>query len=149
MTLLVASNTCQNLMTASFTVAVGDTMLDTGGTLRTFNGSDTSARTFEVIKLPPNSRVVSGSVDCTVAFDAATLTSTIGDSGSATRYLGSTDLKGVGTTPLVPTGYVNTGGLSIRLVTAIADAITTGSMVITVNYVIEGRSNEVIRSINP
>jgi hypothetical protein len=73
-------------------------------------------------------------------------TVTIGDSDTANRYLGTTDIMGTsGRTALVPTGYVNTNGLPIRLTIAslTVAAASAGKIRIRVEYIVRGKASEV------
>lgn len=138
---LIASRTAQYPLVAEFTFNFDDTMVNTSGATVDFGKTNTASTVVEVIPLPPGAVVIGGSVDTLTAFDAATFNVSVGDSGSATRYLGATDKKGTGTTALVPTGYRGTGE-NVRVTFVPADACTTGKMTVRVQYVIEGRSNE-------
>lgn len=142
MALLKASRTAQWPLVAEFTFNFDDTMVNTSGATVDFGKTNTAATVVEAIPLPPGAVVVGGSVDTLTAFDAATFNVSIGDSGSATRYLGATDRKSAGTSALVPTGYRGTGE-NIRISFTAADACTTGKMTVRVMYVVDGRSNEV------
>lgn len=105
----------------------------------------TSATAVVAIQLPINSIVTGGFIVVDTAYDTTgTATVTVGDSGSASRYLGSTNLKATGRTALVPTGYINTGGLDISLTPTLADtAATVGAVRVVVEYIIDGRATEV------
>jgi len=129
-------------MVAEFEFNFDDTMDNTSGAEVDFGATNTSASTVEIIPLPPGAVVIGGSVDTHVAFDAATMNVTVGDSGAADRYLGTTDVKSVGTNALVPTGYRGTGE-NVRLTFTAADVCTTGKAVVRVEYVVADRSNEV------
>ena len=144
MSLLIASRTAQDPLVAEFTFNFDDTMVPKGGGAAVdFGVSNTSATTVVVIPLPPNSTVIGGSVDVNTAFDAATFNITVGDNTSANRYLGTTDIKGVGTDALVPTGYRNEIGENIELTFTAADVCTTGNATVRVEYTVAGRSCEV------
>lgn len=142
MALKIASRTAQYTLQAEFTWNYNDTMLDTTGALKDFKTTGTSI-VADVIPLPPNATVVSGSVTTDTAVTGSTAYNvSVGDSGSATRYLGATDRKAAGTTALVPTGYIGTGQ-NIRLTVAptVADA-TLGTLTLRVAYVVRGRAQE-------
>ena len=143
MSALKATRTAQRPLVASFVWNFDDTMLDTGGVSKDFGATNIASTVFEVVNLPVGAIVTGGSVVTETAFDAATYTVSIGDSGSATRYLGATDVKSAGRTALVPTGYRNTGGLNIRATVVPADACTTGKLTLLVEYIIDGKSEEV------
>jgi hypothetical protein len=140
---LIPSRTVQWPLAADFTFSFDDTMTPAaGGADVDFGATNTSATTVVVIPLPPGATVIGGSVDTTVAFDAATFNVTVGDADDPDRYLGTTDVKAVGSEPLVPTGYVGTGQ-NIELTFNAADVCTTGTATVRVEYVVAGRSNEV------
>ena len=144
MSLLIASRTAQSPLVAEFTFNFDDTMVPAaGGAAVDFGAANTSATTVVVIPLPPNSTVTGGSVDVNEAFDAATFNITVGDATTADRYLGTTDSKAVGSTPLVPTGYLNASGENVELTFTAADVCTTGNATVRVEYVVAGRACEV------
>jgi len=141
---LTTARSAQTVLSAFFAFKHDDTMVSTaGGAAVDFGSSNTSATTVVAIPLPPNSMVVGGAVTRQEAFDAATYNVTVGDSSSAARYLGSTDVKATGSTALVPTGFLNTTGLNIELTFTAADACTTGEAVVRVDYIVLNRSTEV------
>ena len=143
MALLIPSRTAQYPLVAEFTFNFDDTMVPAaGGAAVDFGATNTSATTVEIIPLPPGATVIGGSVDRTTAFDAATFNVTVGDEDDADRYLGTTDVKAVGSTALVPTGYKGIGQ-NIRLTFTAADVCTTGVCTVRVEYVVDDRSNEV------
>lgn len=144
MSKLFASRGSQNVQCAEFTFEYDDTMLDTSGALKDFGKTNTASTVFEVVNLPPDAVVVGGDLITETAFDAATYTVSVGDAGSATRYLGSTDKKGVGRTPLVPTGHRSGGNL--RITVAAADACTGGKMTLRVLFITPNRVTEVYPS---
>lgn len=124
-----------------FDIASGDVMVATNGVSQTFKAT---TGVFDIINLPVNSQVVSGDVTVeTVSNDSSTATISVGDSGSATRYLGATSIKSAARTALVPTGFMNTSGLNIRitLANATGDA-TTGKVRVNVCYIVKNRQNE-------
>lgn len=108
--------------------------------LKTGTGYDTVTQgTFKCIAVPAGARVLSGYV---VVSDAtsSSVTITVGDGGSAARYLGSTSANSTGLTALVPTGYKYTEDDTIDIVVGGANAAADGVIELYVNYVIEGRS---------
>lgn len=143
MALKKATRASQRVSSSIFSWTYADTVVNTSGATVDFGSSNTSATTAEVINLPKGAIVVGGALVRSTAFDAATYTVTVGDADSATRYLGSTDVKGTGITALVPTGYVSTGQ-NIRLVFTAADVCTTGVAYLRVDYVIDERADEVV-----
>lgn len=94
------------------------------------------------IELPPNAIVLGGDVTVTEAFNSATTdVIDVGDSVSQNRYLNDGNIHAAGRVALVPTGYVHPGGdLTVRWVGAGA-APTAGTARLTVQYVVQGRSN--------
>ena len=144
MSLLIAARTAQSPLVAEFNFNFDDTMVPAaGGAAVDFGLTNTIATTFMVIPLPPNSTVVGGSIDRNEAFDAATYTISVGDASAAARYLAATDVKAVGSTPLVPTGYLNEAGENIEIVLTCADVCTTGKGTIRVEYIVRDRACEV------
>lgn len=106
----------------------------------------TSGTALEAIKLPGNSRVVSGQLIVTTAFNSATSdTITVGDGGSAARYKGSIDGQSAALTALVPTGYKYTAPDTVDVTwTGVGTAPTAGAAVLIVEYVTDNRANEVV-----
>lgn len=144
MSLLIASRTAQSPLVAEFTFNFNDTMVPTaGGAAVDFGETNTAATTVMVIPLPPGATVTGGSVDRNEAFDAATMNITVGDATDPDRYLGTTDVKAVGSTPLVPTGYLGAAGENVELTFNAADACTTGNATVRVEYTVADRSCEV------
>lgn len=141
MSKLIASRTAQYVMEAEFVLNFDDTMVNTSGVEVDFGKTNTAATSVDIINLPAGAVVVGGSVTTDTAFDAATFNVTVGDSGSATRYLGTTDKKAAGLTELVPTGYRGDGE-NLRLTFTAADVCTTGKMTVRVEYITTGRANE-------
>ena len=129
-------------ITSEFTFDVAnDTMKNTSGVDDNFKV--VGSHVFDVILLPNNATVVSGEVVTETAVSGSTAYNvSVGDSGSATRYLGVTDKVAAGRTALVPTGFVG-GGEQIRVTVAptVADA-TAGKITVRVTYVIRNRMNE-------
>lgn len=130
-------------ITSEFTFDVAnDTMKNTSGVDDNFKV--VGSHVFDTILLPNNATVVSGEVVTETAVSGSTAYNvSVGDSGSATRYLGVTDKVAAGRTALVPTGFVG-GGEQIRVTVAptVADA-TAGKITVRVSYIIRNRVNEV------
>lgn len=143
MAVLKASRTAQNVMEAEFSFNVEDTMVNVSGVSQDF-GTVTLTGAFDIINLPTNAVVLSGSVVTEEVCDTASFAVTIGDSSSANRYLASTDVKAAGLVALTPTGYVNTGGLNLRLTYTTADVCTTGRITVRIEYIVVGRANEAV-----
>jgi hypothetical protein len=143
MALIRKNRALQYPLMAEFTFNMVDTMLATDGVVRTIGG--TGATVFDVSNLPPGAVVVGGEVIVEVAANdtGATATIKVGDSGSATRYLGTTTVKTAGRSALVPTGY-RSAGEDIRITMANANGDSTaGTVTVRVLYTITGRTNEV------
>jgi hypothetical protein len=140
---LIATRTAQWPLVAEFTFNFNDTMVDKDGTLKDFKTVGTSIIA-DVIPLPTGAIVTGGEVVTETAVTGSTAYNvSVGDSGSATRYLGATDRVAAGRTALVPTGYVGTGE-NIRLTVApTVAAATAGKVTVRVTYIVRNRSNEV------
>lgn len=142
MATLIASRAAQYPLTATFEFEVGDDMVNVSGVSAAFTAA--SGTTYDVIKLPQNSVVTGGELIVeTVSNDSNAAAITIGDSGSATRYLGSTSIKSAARTALVPTGYKNASALPIRITIANTDGdATTLKARVNVQYIVMNRANE-------
>ena len=145
MSVLKAARTTQNVVTSEFTFNFDDTMIDKDGVSKDFKTVGTSF-VGDVINLPPSSIVTGGEVVTETAVTGSTAYNvSIGDSGSATRYLGATDRVTAGRTALVPTGFVNVDGLNLRLTVApTAAAATAGVVTVRVSYMVRGKANDVV-----
>lgn len=132
----------QYALHAEFTFNLTDTFTMTDGTVRAF-GAAGAATIADVVALPPNAVVIGGDLTVeTVSNDSSTSTVSVGDSGSATRYLGATNLKSAARTALVPTGFRGAGE-DIRLTFANAGGdATAGTVTLRVTYIVSGRVNE-------
>ena len=139
---LLASRTAQTVMEAEFTFNFDDTMANTSGTTVDFGKTNSASTVFEVINLPPGAVIVGGDVVTETAFSATTVNVSVGDSGSATRYLAATNVKAAGRTALVPTGYRGTGE-NIQITVAPSGVSTTGKATVRVLYITTGRAQEV------
>lgn len=143
MAALKATRTAQKVMEAEFTFSIGDTMVNTAGAADAF--ATVGSHVFDVIGLPPGATVVGGEVVTDTAFQGSTAYNvSVGDSGSATRYLGATDKTSAARTALVPTGYIGQGE-AIRLTVAPTVATATaGKITLRVLFSVLGRANEVV-----
>lgn len=139
---LIAARSAQYPLAAEFTFNFDDTMTNVAGTTLDFGAANTAATTVSIIPLPVGATVLGGSIRRDVAFDAATFNVTVGDATTADRYLASTDVKAVGITALVPTGYTHATGEDLRLTFTAADVCTTGKATVRIEYTIAGRANE-------
>lgn len=143
MALLTPTRTTQAPKVAHFAFKHDDTMVPkSGGAAVDFGATNTSATTFVTIPLPVGAVVTGGYIARTEPFDAATYSITIGDADDDNRYLAAADLKAVGVTPLLTPGYVSMGQ-NIEVIINAADACTTGEAIIVVEYVVDGRADEV------
>ena len=138
----LATRSSQYPLMAEFTFNVLDTMVNTSGANDGF--ATVATHVFDVINLPAYATVVGGEVVTESAITGSTAYNvSVGDSVSATRYLGVTDKTAAARTALVPTGFVGAGE-NIRLtVTPTVAASTGGTITLRVMYVIRGRGNEV------
>jgi hypothetical protein len=140
MAVLKASRTAQTVLSAEFSWAVGDTMLNTSGASDGF--ASAAAHAFDVINLPPGAVIVGGELVVGTAFNGSTYALIVGDSAAADRYLATADRKAAARTALVPTGYVSQGE-AVRLTVTPTGTTTAGAGVVRVEYVVRGRANEV------
>ena len=143
MAALRPSRTSQNVMNAEFAWSIGDTMTNVAGTADEF--ASAAAHVFDAINLPPGAIIISGQLVVTTAFDGTTYPVVIGDSAVANRYLATADRKAAAITALVPTGYVGLGE-NLRVTITPTGTTTAGTGYIHIQYVIQGRSNEVVSS---
>jgi hypothetical protein len=138
---LISTRSAQKVMSTEFTFTVADTIKNTAGVVAGFNASITA----DIINLPIGSRVVGGEVVTSTAFAPGTSYSiAVGDSAVANRYLASTDRLALGRTALVPTGFHNDSGLDVRAtIVLVGTTPTAGRMTVRVQYVTDGRAEEV------
>ena len=147
---IISARSAQYPLYAELTFNFDDTVVPvSGGTPITgsrevdFGKTNTLETVVRAIPLPIGATVIGGSVTTDVAFDAASYTVKVGDSASAARYLGATDKKGLGTTALVPTGYVGDGE-DVQVTITSADVCTTGKMTVRVGFTVANRMSEVV-----
>lgn len=143
MSVLKKTRASQAVQSAEFVWNFSDTMLDTSGASKDFGAADLTARAFDVIGLPMGAVVVGGALVVETTFDTAGYDVYVGDSGVTNRYLASTDVKTAGITALVPTGFVNSSGLPIRITVATDDVCTAGKARLRVDFIVQGKANEV------
>ncbi len=145
MAVLIAARTAQVVQESEFTFSFNDTMLNTSGVSDNF--ATVASHVFDVIPLPIGAVVLGGEVVTdTVVTGSTAYNVSIGDAGSATRYLGATDKTTAARTALVPTGYrvVNAAG-GIRLTVApTAASSTAGKVTVRIQYVIDGKADCVL-----
>ena len=137
------SRAAQTVLSAEFTFEFADTMKDVNGVTKDFKTVGTHV--FDAINLPPRATVVGGEVVTETAVTGSTAYNvSVGDSGSATRYLGVTNRVTAGRTPLVPTGYVGDGeNLRLTVAPTVADA-TAGKVTVRVQYIMRDRWSETV-----
>lgn len=142
MAVLKPTRTVQYPVVAEFTFNFDDTMVNTAGASDGF--ATVASHVFDVIPLPVGAIVTGGEVVTETAVTGSTAYNvSVGDSGSATRYLGATDRVTAGRTALVPTGFVGAGE-NIRLTVAPTVATATaGKVTVRVQYILRGKANEV------
>lgn len=141
MSKLIAARSQQYPLVAEFTFNFDDTMVDIAGVTKDFK--TVGSTVVDAINLPPSATVIGGEVVTETAITGATAYNvSIGDSGSATRYLGATNRVAAGRTAIVPTGFVGNGE-QIRLTVSptVADA-TAGKVTVRIEYVVRNRANE-------
>jgi hypothetical protein len=111
----------------------------------TFSFGDLNEDTaYEVIDIPPNSVILSGSFFTTVAWNSTTSdVIDLGDSGSATRYASNLNIRAANAlNAITPTGYVSPGGpLTVTWTAGTADTATTGTVRLIVEYVTLGKAD--------
>lgn len=141
MTNRIATRGSQYVMCSEFTFEFDDTMVDVNGVAKDFK--TVGSTVVEPINLPPKAIVVGGEVVTETAVTGSTAYNvSVGDSGSATRYLGITNKLSAGLTALVPTGYVGTGENLRVTVSPTVDAATAGKVTVRVRYIMRDRQNE-------
>lgn len=99
------------------------------------------------LELPADAFIVAAALIVTTAFNTGTThTLSIGHSGSATFYLGATDLKTAARTSFTAGALAAvttaTTGVVLFTSTPVGTAPTTGEAYIVVEYVVKGRANE-------
>ena len=137
------SRAAQTVLSAEFTFEFADTMKDVNGVTKDFK--TVGSTVVDAINLPPRAIVVGGEVVTETAVTGSTAYNvSVGDSGSATRYLGATNRLTAGRTPLVPTGYVGDGeNLRVTVSPTVADA-TAGKVTVRVQYIMRDRWSETV-----
>lgn len=137
------SRAAQTVLSAEFTFEFADTVKDVNGVTKDFK--TVGSTVVDAINLPPRAIVVGGEVVTETAVTGSTAYNvSVGDSGSATRYLGVTNRLTAGRTPLVPTGYVGDGeNLRVTVSPTVADA-TAGKVTVRVQYIMRDRWSETV-----
>lgn len=146
MTTLLKTPSAQYPLVATFAWTNSDAMLTASAVLTNFKA--TGSPVFEVASLPYGAQVTGGDLTVlAVSDDTGTATVTVGDSASAARYLGATNLKALARIVLVPTGFQNTTtGIRITIANQNGDA-TVGTFRLTIQFVIDGRANENLKTV--
>ena len=141
MSKLIATRGQQYPLVAEFTFNFDDTMVDTAGAAKDFK--TVGSTVVDAINLPTGAIVTGGEVVTEKAVTGSTAYNvSVGDSGSATRYLGATDRVSAGRTALVPTGYVGNGEQIRVTVAPTVAAATAGKVTVRVQYIVRNRINE-------
>ena len=137
------SRAAQTVLSAEFTFEFADTVKDVNGATKDFK--TVGSTVVDAINLPPRAIVVGGEVVTETAVTGSTAYNvSVGDSGSATRYLGVTNKLSAGRTALVPTGYVGDGeNLRLTVSPTVADA-TAGKVTVRVQYIMRDRWSETV-----
>lgn len=101
-----------------------------------------------IVKLPAGARVIGGELVISTIFNSGTSDKLdVGDGGSATRYIagGADNASTAQRIAIVPTGYKYTAGDTVDVTwTAAGAAATAGDGYLMVQYIIDGRANEVV-----
>lgn len=143
-------------LVAIFEFTMADAMYNTSGVLTNFKAT---AGVFDVLSLPYDAIVTDGHFDVVVASDdSGTSTVSVGNSVDADMWSDNTtiDLKTLGRTKLMKTGTVITAqavkllGESVQLTIAnnTGDA-TVGTFRLVIEFVVNGRQNENLRTASP
>lgn len=121
-----------------------DAMVATSGVLTNFKAT---TGVFDIFTPPFNSQVIGGDVVVSVVSnDSGTSTVSLGDSGSTTRYLTTTNLKALARTALTLTGYKSQGeAVRMTLANGTGDA-TTGAFRIHVTFMVDSKQNENLKT---
>jgi hypothetical protein len=141
MAVVIAARAAQVVKELEFTFNIVDTMINTSGVSDGF--ATVAAHVFDVAPMPINSVVVGGSLVTDTAVTGSTAYNvTVGDAGSAARYLGTTDKTTAASTALVPTGFRTAVTTGIRLtVTPTVATSTAGKLTLRVLYVTDGQAD--------
>lgn len=115
-----------------------------------YSDTPTTATFYEAADLPGNARVIGGALVVKTAWaTATTATFAVGDSGAAARYLSATDLKTAGTTVFDFSTDDGSAPLDVGVTyTETGSAATAGAAQLIIQYVIDGKANEVQPSVD-
>lgn len=137
----------QTVLAAEFTFdnSTSDAMVNTSGASVAFNAA--AATTYDVMTLPQSSLVIGGDIEVlTAGVGPATMTISVGDATSATRYANGVDLKTKARTALTLTPYKTTTE-SIRLTIANADATDVVCKAkVSVLFIVDNRATENLKT---
>ena len=143
---LIATRGVQYPLLAEFTFNFDDTMSDINGVTKSFGSTYTDAIVCTPINLPEGAVVIGGELIVeTAGVGPTAYTVSLGDSGSATRYLPATSLLSAARTALTLTGYRATENLRLTIASTVANA-TAGKFTIRVLFTIHNKVNEVVTS---
>ena len=110
----------------------------------TFANIADTATAVNAIDLPYGAVVTGGYFVVDTVFNlGTTAVLDVGDSTTANRYANDINLKALGVTQLVPTGYTSDGAAIQILPVLVGTAATTGAGRLYVEYVITNRAAEV------
>lgn len=143
MALLTKTRAAQYPLVQEFVFNFNDTMVDNVGATKDFKTVGTPV--FKVLSLPVGAVALGGHLIVETAYAGPTAaTVSVGDSGSATRFLAATDLKAAASTALaIPvTGLGSGSDVLLTFNLTVADA-TAGRARVRIMYTIDGRGNEV------
>lgn len=139
---LTATRGAQYPLFAEFTFNFDDTMADINGVTKSFGSTYTDAIVCTPVNLPEGAVIVGGELVVeTAGVGPTAYTAALGDSSSATRYLGATTLLSAARTALTLTGYRTTENLRLTIASTVANA-SAGKFTIRVLYVIPNKVNE-------
>lgn len=144
MALLTKTRAAQYPLVQEFVFNFNDTMVDNGGAIKDFAAVGTPV--FKVFSLPVGAIALGGHliVETAYANGAGTATVSVGDSGSATRFLAATDLKTAASTALaIPVTGLGSGSDVLLTFSIATAAATAGRARVRIMYTIDGRGNEV------
>lgn len=141
---LTATRGAQYPLLAEFTFNFDDTMADINGVTKSFGSTYTDAIVCTPVNLPEGAVIVGGELVVeTAGVGPTAYTAALGDSSSATRYLGATTLLSAARTALTLTGYRTTENLRLTIASTVANA-SAGKFTIRVMYVIPNKVNETV-----
>lgn len=134
----------QPIMSAYFEYDLSSVTINIVNTVGVTVSMAAAAVVAKAINLPTSAEVIGGELNVLVASnDTGTATIAVGDSASASRYLGATSIKSTGRTALVPTGFIGAGeGIQLTWANQNGNA-TLAKVRVRIDYIISGRAKEV------